>query len=88
MVSCFDGYNAAILAYGQTGSKIYHKLGGKTYTMGSSSSGISSSADAGILPRAIYKIFEEIDTRKNQFKFAVRASFLEIYNEQTFDLLC
>jgi len=33
-MSCFEGYNAAILAYGQTGSNILLKKGGKTYTMG------------------------------------------------------
>lgn len=53
MVACFDGYNAAVLAYGQTGS-------GKTYTMGTASNYQESEEDAGIIPRTITDIFEEV----------------------------
>lgn len=34
--SYFKGYNATLLAYGQTGSNLANNLGGKTYTMGTS----------------------------------------------------
>jgi kinesin family protein 3/17 len=47
--SCLDGYNATILAYGQTGT-------GKTHTM----EGFKFSADdeaRGIIPRCIEEIF-------------------------------
>jgi len=40
-MGCFEGYNAAVLAYGQTGSKIIAILGGKTYTMGTNTTRVS-----------------------------------------------
>jgi hypothetical protein len=52
VMSCFDGYNAAVLAYGQTGS-------GKTYTMGTSNVGVADS-ELGIIPRVIRKLFSEV----------------------------
>ena len=49
---CFEGYNATILAYGQTSS-------GKTYTMGSAFNSNIDEKDLGIIPRVIKKIFEK-----------------------------
>lgn len=72
------GYNATILAYGQTGS-------GKTYTMGSSLA--SKEEDEGIIGRVIKDIFNEIDRRKEKIEFGLKVSFLEIYNEEIYDLL-
>ncbi|ODM94247.1 Kinesin-like protein KLP2 [Orchesella cincta] len=86
------GYNCTVFAYGQTGT-------GKTYTMegelqdkkGSSSSlagpqpPLCESAHAGILPRALSQLFDEV--RKMDCEFQVRASFLELYNEELCDLL-
>jgi kinesin family protein 4/21/27 len=66
---CFQGYNAAILAYGQTGS-------GKTYTMGTYSSQKIPSEEAGILPRVISNIFEEVRKNKDMFKYTIKATFL------------
>ena len=55
-MGCFEGYNAAILAYGQTGSTIWeNRLGGKTYTMGTSP---GYSSQPGIIPRVISEIFQ------------------------------
>uniref|UniRef100_A0A4W3GNR7 Kinesin motor domain-containing protein n=1 Tax=Callorhinchus milii TaxID=7868 RepID=A0A4W3GNR7_CALMI len=66
-----EGYNGTIFAYGQTGS-------GKSFTM----QGVSyPPSQRGVIPRAFEHIFE-----KNA-KFLVRASFLEIYNEEIHDLL-
>lgn len=93
MDSCLEGrlssagYNCTFFAYGQTGA-------GKTYTM----LGKSASADGGvydghrgILQRSLDYLFYQIDllTRTNpgNTKFAVRASFVEIYNEQFIDLV-
>lgn len=70
-----------ILAYGQTGS-------GKTFSMGTSYSGESNNAyDAGIIPQAVTDIFEFIDTHKEEYDFKVSVSFIELYQEQVFDLL-
>ncbi|KAK6477446.1 kinesin-like protein KIF17 [Huso huso] len=71
-----EGYNGTIFAYGQTGS-------GKSFTM----QGITDSpAQRGVIPRAFEHIFESIQCAENT-KFLVRASYLEIYNEEIRDLL-
>jgi hypothetical protein len=71
-----QGYNGTIFAYGQTGT-------GKTFTI----TGIlKDEAEKGILPRAFENIFQQIkgDSKK---QYLVRASYLEIYNEEIQDLL-
>ncbi|XP_032903955.1 kinesin-like protein KIF17 [Amblyraja radiata] len=71
-----EGYNGTIFAYGQTGS-------GKSFTM----QGIPSpTSQRGVIPRAFEHIFESIQCTENT-KFLVRASYLEIYNEEIRDLL-
>eukprot|EP00736_Rhodelphis_marinus_P008000 Rmarinus@m.7700 len=75
--SSLQGYNATIIAYGQTGT-------GKTYTM----EGKSTTEEVGIIPRAMEEIFYSIDqASKPDKKFLVRASYLQIYNEVISDLL-
>ena len=66
-----QGYNAAIIAYGQTGT-------GKTFTM----EGEREGPQRGIIPRAVEDIFTciESDTATGS-KYLVRASYLQIYNE-------
>ncbi|PSC74516.1 Kinesin-II 95 kDa subunit [Micractinium conductrix] len=73
-----QGYNASIIAYGQTGT-------GKTYTM----EGERSGHGRGIIPRAIEDVFDHIqrDAGGQACKFLVRASYLQIYNEVISDLL-
>ncbi|KAM9814306.1 kinesin-like protein KIF17 [Neosynchiropus ocellatus] len=71
-----EGYNGTIFAYGQTGS-------GKSFTMQGTS---ESSAQRGIIPKAFEHIFESIQCAEDT-KFLVRASYLEIYNEEIRDLL-
>uniref|UniRef100_A0A8C5GRA3 Kinesin-like protein n=1 Tax=Gouania willdenowi TaxID=441366 RepID=A0A8C5GRA3_GOUWI len=71
-----EGYNGTIFAYGQTGS-------GKSFTM----QGVNEpAAQRGVIPRAFEHIFESIQCAENT-KFLVRASYLEIYNEDVRDLL-
>ncbi len=66
-----QGYNAAIIAYGQTGT-------GKTYTM----EGDRRGPGRGIIPRAIEDVFATIAAEMSPHsKFLVRASYVEIYNE-------
>ncbi|XP_069873645.1 kinesin-like protein KIF9 isoform X3 [Dipodomys merriami] len=73
----FDGYNGTIMCYGQTGA-------GKTYTM----MGITENfKHRGILPRALQQVFKMIEERPTH-AITVRISYLEIYNENLFDLLC
>jgi Kinesin motor domain len=78
--NCLEGYNATLLAYGQTGT-------GKTYTMeGFSYDG--QNPNRGIIPRSIEDIFRYIREKADpQSTFMVRCSYLQIYNENISDLL-
>ncbi|XP_068771551.1 kinesin-like protein KIF17 isoform X6 [Struthio camelus] len=71
-----EGYNGTIFAYGQTGS-------GKSFTMQGI---VDPSTQKGVIPRAFEHIFESVQCAENA-KFLVRASYLEIYNEDIRDLL-
>jgi len=75
--SALDGYNVCLFSYGQTGS-------GKTHTMQGSGNG----AMRGIIPRAVEQILSQAAMMQSQrWTFTMRASFLEIYNEDLKDLL-
>ena len=74
--SIVQGYNGSVLVYGQTGA-------GKTYTM---SGGQGDYKARGMIPRAIQEIFTEVNSRPDT-EFNIRMSYLEIYNEQLYDLL-
>ena len=80
VLSVFNGYNATMLAYGQTST-------GKTYTMGTGQLSNMKDEEIGIIPRVIFMIFNEIEKRKLQSEFIIKVSFLEIYNEDIHDLL-
>lgn len=75
-----QGYNATLLAYGQTGT-------GKTYTMeGFKYNG--EDPQRGIIPRAIEDIFGYIREEGDpETTFMIRCSYLQIYNESISDLL-
>ena len=80
VLSVLEGYNATLLAYGQTGT-------GKTYTMEGFSSGLND-PQKGIIPRSMEEIYRYIESSSNKSKtFMVRASYLQIYNEIITDLL-
>ncbi|KAG7298155.1 hypothetical protein JYU34_018934 [Plutella xylostella] len=77
----FQGYNVTILAYGQTGS-------GKTYTMGTNYSGSEGDCSSlGVIPLAVADIFDFIEAHEDKFTFKVTVSFMELYQEQCYDLL-
>ncbi|XP_033206918.2 kinesin-like protein Klp61F [Bombus vancouverensis nearcticus] len=77
------GYNCTVFAYGQTGT-------GKTYTM----EGINndrtlywhSDSSAGMIPRSLSHLFDKLQLLETQ-EYTIRVSFLELYNEDIFDLL-
>ncbi|XP_072451302.1 kinesin family member 4 isoform X3 [Chiloscyllium punctatum] len=76
----FKGYNATVLAYGQTGS-------GKTYSMGGTyTSGQEGDLSVGVIPRVINMLFKMIEENSDT-DFALKVSYLEIYNEDILDLL-
>ena len=72
--SVISGFNGTLVAYGQTGS-------GKTHTMG----GVKG--DEGMMPRMLQRLFEEIEKQRLQFEYEVSLQYLQVYNEQIFDLL-
>uniref|UniRef100_A0A452HVZ7 Kinesin motor domain-containing protein n=1 Tax=Gopherus agassizii TaxID=38772 RepID=A0A452HVZ7_9SAUR len=83
--SCMNGYNGTIFAYGQTGS-------GKTFTMmGPSDSDNFTHNLRGVIPRSFEYLFFLIEREKEKAgtgkSFLCKCSFIEIYNEQIFDLL-
>ncbi|XP_046144165.1 chromosome-associated kinesin KIF4-like [Osmia bicornis bicornis] len=73
----FEGYNVNILAYGQTGS-------GKTYSMGTN---YNIGADnLSVIPRTVNDIFD-IVSLKEEWNFKITVSFMELYQDQLYDLL-
>ncbi|XP_050955430.1 kinesin-like protein KIF15-A [Labeo rohita] len=83
--SCMNGYNGTIFAYGQTGS-------GKTFTMlGPSELDNFSDEMRGVIPRSFEYLFflinREVERSGGMKSFLCKCSFIEIYNEQIYDLL-
>ncbi|OHS93659.1 Kinesin-like protein KIF3A [Tritrichomonas foetus] len=74
--SVLEGYNGTIFAYGQTGS-------GKTYTM----YGKGSGSTRGIIPRAVVQIFDFVKRNQEKMKIDIKASYVQLYNDQLLDLL-
>ena len=77
MDNVLEGYNSTVLAYGVTGA-------GKTYTIFGDDS--NDSNEKGICIYTVDYLFNKILQCKNKL-FTVKISYLEIYNEQVFDLL-
>ncbi|CAK4090221.1 unnamed protein product [Aphanomyces euteiches] len=83
-----NGFNSTLFAYGQTGS-------GKSFTMFGAESDLSrfrpglAKSQAGIIPRAIKDIFAGLITMNASGKqqSALFCSFVQIYNENIYDLL-
>ncbi|KDP20822.1 hypothetical protein JCGZ_21293 [Jatropha curcas] len=76
--SALDGYKVCIFAYGQTGS-------GKTYTMMGKT---EVQEQKGLIPRSLEQIFQTSQSLSAQgWKYTMKASMLEIYNENIRDLL-
>uniref|UniRef100_A0A3B4T4P6 Kinesin family member 15 n=1 Tax=Seriola dumerili TaxID=41447 RepID=A0A3B4T4P6_SERDU len=83
--SCMNGYNGTIFAYGQTGS-------GKTFTMlGPSELDNFTDELRGVIPRSFEYLFflinREVERSPESKSFLCKCSFIEIYNEQIYDLL-
>ena len=74
--SVLEGFNGTIFAYGQTGS-------GKTFTL---TGGVNAYTERGIIPRVLAALFARIQAN-TEAEHTVRVSYLEIYNENGFDLL-
>ncbi|KAG2509819.1 hypothetical protein JM16_008621 [Phytophthora kernoviae] len=73
-----SGYNGCILAYGQTGA-------GKTFTM-SGGGPRRRFEDRGLIARALSRVFQRTQQDADH-TYALRVSYLEIYNDRLIDLL-
>jgi kinesin family protein 4/21/27 len=97
----FSGYNATVLAYGQTGSGKTFTMGSGYVSLQSATSTFSSDQaasntinindldDVGVIPRVLNDLFLRIDeeqSKDKEAKFAVKVSFVELYNKQITDL--
>ena len=72
--SVLDGYNGTVMAYGQTGAgKTYTTTGGDTYET------------RGLAPRLVQYFFQHKAVKSHGAEVSI--SYLEVYNEQLFDLL-
>jgi len=71
------GFNTTVFAYGQTGT-------GKTFTM---EGDVDDTDRMGVIPRAVASIFRTLEARGESNESFVKASYLEIYNENCTDLL-
>mmetsp|Transcript_24792 Transcript_24792/g.53615 ORF Transcript_24792/g.53615 Transcript_24792/m.53615 type:complete len:413 (+) Transcript_24792:296-1534(+) len=77
IIDVLGGYNATILAYGQSGT-------GKTHTM---EGDLQSNLNKGIIPRAVDALFEGVTEADENIEFTFKVSYVEIYLEKIRDLL-
>ncbi|OXA60283.1 kinesin-like protein KIF11-A isoform X1 [Folsomia candida] len=81
-----QGYNCTVFAYGQTGTgKTFTMEGERTNEGGGDALTWESDPLAGIVPRAMSQLFDEL--RVTSSEFTVRVSLVEMYNEEVYDLL-
>ena len=86
--SLFDGFNVTCMAYGITGAGKTHTMLGKDGNMA-----IGSHEDTGVSVLAIQECFSRISTllrtelADSTYKYTVKVSYLEVYNETVRDLL-
>jgi len=75
-----SGYNGTLFAYGQTNA-------GKTHTIQGGSNSIEDDQNDGIIGRAGKALFQGVRDAKESIEFAIKVSFVEIYQERIRDLL-
>lgn len=73
-----EGVNCSVIAYGQTGT-------GKTYTMGTEPQDFADTLNSGLISRTAERLIEYSCRSDNTLTISV--SFVEIYNEEVFELL-
>ncbi|KJH41450.1 kinesin motor domain protein [Dictyocaulus viviparus] len=84
---CVEGYNGTIFAYGQTGSGKTHTMLGPSHINNS----ILDSYHCGLIPRACEALFAKLCSKAAEkgghFTYEVSCRFVELYNEEFYDLL-
>ncbi|XP_045520395.1 kinesin-like protein KIF18A isoform X1 [Pieris brassicae] len=74
IASLMEGYNCSVFAYGATGA-------GKTFTM------IGTLENPGITYLTMEHLFYTIDSFEKDREFDIGVSYIEVYNENVYDLL-
>ncbi|CAK1603857.1 unnamed protein product [Parnassius mnemosyne] len=74
LVSLMEGYNCSVFAYGATGA-------GKTFTM------IGNEEHPGITYLTMEHLFYTINSFEKDREFDIGVSYIEVYNENVYDLL-
>jgi len=95
-----EGYNSTIMAYGQTSSGKTHSMFGASPASANATSRSHRAGKlpegSGVIPRAMHDLFVAIQaqqrgqsstTSDSSTKTTVYCSFVQIYNEQLFDML-
>lgn len=75
VLSALSGINSTVFTYGMTGS-------GKTYTMLGATDAYEN---RGLVPRALSFLFEQL-ARETSQEFQITITYLQIYNENAYDL--
>ena len=87
-----EGFNCTVFAYGQTGTGKTHTMEGADGSFETSETTVDApgvAETAGITPRALAQIFRLLRESEHRVsEYAVRCTFLELYNEEITDLLC
>ncbi|CAG9115763.1 unnamed protein product [Plutella xylostella] len=74
LASLMDGYNCSVFVYGATGA-------GKTFTM------IGTQENPGITYLTMEHLFYSMNSFEKEREFDISVSYIEVYNENVFDLL-
>ncbi|CAD7082178.1 unnamed protein product [Hermetia illucens] len=74
VTSVMNGYNCSVFVYGATGA-------GKTFTM------LGSDYSPGLTFLTMRELFNQINALRDERKFDIGISYLEVYNEQVMNLL-
>jgi hypothetical protein len=80
-----DGKNVTVFAYGATGAGKTHTMLGNTRV-----DAAAAGTSAGIIPNAVMDVFKLIDASsslKPDEKWSIALTYIEVYNEQVYDLL-
>ncbi|KAK7950918.1 P-loop containing nucleoside triphosphate hydrolase [Apiospora aurea] len=77
--SAFNGKNATVFAYGQSGS-------GKTYTLGTAAV-TADLEQGGLIPRSVEMLRQWIADREETWDYEVTVEFLEIFADKIYDLI-
>lgn len=81
-----NGQNVTVFAYGATGAGKSHTMLGNTRA-----DSAANNADNGIIPNAVKDVFTELNNKKKLMKYKenyeIIVNFIEVYNEQVYDLL-